>query len=230
MDLAEGDYIIFFDDDDIVHPQNLELCVLELSKKEIFFCRYVRSVFTGNFDYNFDFLLNYSSFFIDFNDIEKLLNNEIPFNSCSVMWKKECFENNRFLEQLMYAEEWELYSRILATGIKGISINKCLFYGRKHPDSNTGEFYRDNPVRRKSNADAILLVINNLKEKQLLSQSILRYLLTMSISFKEYNLFQQIINNLKLSKFEKLKWQLFHRTFPLRFLIYRMKKRLKINP
>src|SRR5258705_6384267 len=25
LDLAKGDYIIFFDDDDIVHPQNLEL-------------------------------------------------------------------------------------------------------------------------------------------------------------------------------------------------------------
>jgi hypothetical protein len=26
----------------------------------------------------------------------------------------------------------------------GLSINKCLFYSRKHVDSNTGEFYRNN--------------------------------------------------------------------------------------
>ena len=35
LDEAKGDYIIFFDDDDIAHPQNLEICVHELSTKDI---------------------------------------------------------------------------------------------------------------------------------------------------------------------------------------------------
>jgi glycosyltransferase involved in cell wall biosynthesis len=45
LDLAEGDYIIFFDDDDIVHPQLLELCIKEFKERNIDYCRYERRVF-----------------------------------------------------------------------------------------------------------------------------------------------------------------------------------------
>lgn len=227
IDLAQGDYIIFFDDDDIVHPQNLELCVKELEQEEFAFCRYERAVFFKDFDYNFDYSRIYSSFEITMNDVEKLLNHELPFNSCAVMWKRGCFEQNRFVEHLMYAEEWELYSRILSSGAKGISINKCLFYGRKHPNSNTGEFFQNDPFRRASQADAVVLVVQNLKEKQLLTNSLIQYLITVSIGFKEYNLFNQILRVLALELLEELKWRFFYISYPLRLPIYKMKKKIK---
>lgn len=227
LDLAEGNYIIFFDDDDIVHPQNLELCVQELEDSNVYFCRYIRNVFFENFDYNFDFSKEYSSFYIDEKDIDRMLKNELPFNSCAVMWKRKCFEKNRFVEHLMYAEEWELYSRIVSSGTKGISINKCLFYGRKHPNSNTGEFFQNNPVRRASQADAVILVVQNLKEKQLLTNSLIQYLITVSIGFKEYNLFNQILKILDLRLLGELKWKLFYISYPLRLPIYKMKKKIK---
>lgn len=227
LDLAKGNYIIFFDDDDIAHPQNLELCVKELSAKDISFCRYLRAVFTNDFDYKFDFTMTYTSFNIDVNDIERLLKNELPFNSCAIMWKKECFIDHRFVETLMYAEEWELYSRILSNGFKGISIDKCLFFGRKHPNSNTGEFYTHNPMRRASKKDAILLVVQNLKEKKLLSYSLLRYFVQVSLSFKEYNLFNKILGILNLNKFDKLKWQVFYYILPFRLWIYGIFKKIK---
>lgn len=229
LDLAKGDYIIFFDDDDIVHPQNLELCVKELTQKGVFFCRYIRRVFFDTFDYDFDYSKFYSSFIIDNNDIEKILKNELPFNSCAVMWKKECFENNRFIETLMYAEEWELYSRIISSGYKGISIDKCLFYGRKHNNSNTAEFYNSNPIRRESYAEAVLLVVQNLKAKKNLSYSLKRYFIANSISFKEYNLFRRILDILNLSISEKVTWLFFYNTLPLRLRIYKRRKLIKNN-
>lgn len=227
IDLAQGDYIIFFDDDDIVHPQNLELCVKELEQEKFSFCRYERAVFLNDFDYSFDYSKIYSSFEITMNDVEKLLNHKLPFNSCAVMWKRRCLEQNRFVEHLMYAEEWELYSRILSSGANGISINKCLFYGRKHPNSNTGEFFQNNPVRRASQADAVVLVVQNLKEKQLLTNSLIQYLITVSIGFKEHNLFNQILKTLDLGLSGKLKWKLFYISYPLRLPIYKMKKKIK---
>jgi len=231
LDLAKGEYIVFFDDDDIVHPQNLELCVLELLKNDISFCRYNREVFFDDFDVKFDYSKEYTSFYIDLNDVERILKNELPFNSCAVMWKKKCFANHRFVEHLMYAEEWELYSRIVSSGIRGISIDKCLFFGRKHPNSNTGEFYRHNPVRRVSYAEAVLLVVSNLKKTKILSDSLLRYFIVMSIDFKEYGLFKAILNILELPTFEKLKWQLFYVLLPLRLSAYKMKKAIKrFNP
>jgi glycosyltransferase involved in cell wall biosynthesis len=220
LDLAKGDCIIFFDDDDIAHPQNLELCVFELSENDVSFCRYIRDVFRGNFVYNFDYSKTYTSFYIDQNDIESILKNELLFNSCAVMWKKECFEKRRFEEYLMYAEEWELYSRIISSGVKGISINKSLFYGRKHPDSNTGEFFRNDPIRRASNAHAICLVIKNLKQRKLLSYTILRYFIQVALGYREYNLFDRIINTLDLPKMEELKWRLFYAHLPLRLYFY----------
>lgn len=227
LDLAKGEYIIFFDDDDIVHPLNLELCIKELADEKISFCRYLRPVFTGDFDYNFDYSKEYTSFFIDKKDICKMVKNELQFNSCAVMWRSICFKDNRFVETLMYAEEWELYSRILSCGFTGLSINKSLFYGRKHLASNTGEFYNNNSIRRASYVEAILLVIRNLKKKNLLEYSLKRYFITTSINFNEYNLFEKILNELELHIVEKIKWKFFYSILPFRLFLYRIKNRLK---
>lgn len=224
LDLVKGNYIIFFDDDDIAHPQNLELCLFEFSKNDISFCRYIRDVFTGNFVYDFDYSKEYTSFFIDNRDIDKILKNELQFNSCAVMWKKECFKGDKFTETLMYAEEWELYSRIISSGIVGISIEKCLFYGRKHPNSNTGEYHRNNPVRKASYADAIELVVMNLKNKNLLSTALLHYFIHLSLNFKEYNLFDRIVISSGFSLLSKWRWTFFFHILPLRLFFYGIKK------
>ena len=226
LDLAKGDYIIFFDDDDIVHPQNLELSVLELSRNEVSFCRYIRAVFYDTFDYKFDYSKDYNSFFIDKRDVFSLLNQDLPFNSCAVLWKKECFEENRYTEHLLHAEEWELYSRILSTGVTGISIDKSLFFARKHSNSMTGQYFRLDPIRTQSNIDAILLVIKNLKEKQQLNYSIIRYFVANSYGYGEYDLFGQLMKQLEYTGFDYFKWRSFYFVLPLRFRITKLKKRI----
>ncbi|MFV8373865.1 glycosyltransferase family 2 protein [Flavobacterium sp. LB1P71] len=226
LDLAKGEYIIFFDDDDIVHPQNLALCVLELSRNNVSFCRYIRAVFYDTFDYKFDYSKDYTSFFIDKRDVFRVLNQDLPFNSCAVLWKKECFVENRYTEYLLHAEEWELYSRILSTGITGISIEKTLFFARKHNNSMTGQYFRLDPKRTQSNIDAILLVIKNLKEKNLIHYSIIRYFVTMSYGYNEYDLFGQLMKQLGFTGFNYFKWRLFYFVLPLRFKITKLKKRI----
>ena len=227
LDLAKGEYVIFFDDDDIAHPQNLELCVLELSKKGISFCRYSRDVFFNDFNYKFDYSKEYTSFFIDCNDVERIIKYEIHIKSCDVMWKKECFSNNRFAENILYCEDWELYSRIVSAGFEGVSIDKCLFFYRKHLNSMTGEFYGNDPIRRESYTEALLLVVHNLKEKKLLSYSLIHYFVQVSLNFKEFNLFNQILIILNLPRIEKNKWQLFYYILPFRLWFYGIWKRIK---
>lgn len=228
LDLAKGDYIIFFDDDDIAHPQNLQLCVHELQTKDISFCRYIRDAFFDDFHYIFDYGTTYSFFSIGVKDVEKILKYELFFNSCAIMWKRECFDSNRFVESLMYAEDWELYSRIVSCGFEGVSIDKCLFYGRKHRHSLTGEFYSHNGVQTSSYAEAILLACKNLKEKGQLTNSIIRYFISLSIGYKQYNLYHKIMKELALTGFYKGKWQLFYATLPLRLKLYSIKKRSKL--
>lgn len=224
LDEAKGDYIIFFDDDDIAHPQNLEICVHELLTKNISFCRYIRKTFTGDFDYNFDYSKDYTSFYIDKRDINKILKNELQFNSCAVMWTKKCYANHRYTEHLKYAEEWEVYARILTSVDKGISINKTLYYGRKHEVSVTGDFGNRKESSLKSYADAIDLVIQNLKQKDLITDEILRYFIQISLDYKKYNLYDRIIATLNLNAFEKLKWKVFYTQLPLRLYFYRIYK------
>ena len=227
LDLAQGDFIIFFDDDDIVHPMNLELCVSELKNTDYSFCRYLRTVFTGDFNYNFDLTTAYDSFQIGKTDVFSLIKHELPFNSCAVMWRKSCFNENRFVEHLMYAEEWELYSRMLSSGVVGISINKILFFGRKHPNSNTGEFYSHNPIRKKSKSDAALLVVENLKEKDLMTYDILRYFVHFSINYKENSLFERILDEVNLKGLARIKWIVFFKLLPLKLYVYRFIKNIK---
>lgn len=230
LDEAKGDFIIFFDDDDIVHPQNLEICVHELSTKEISFCRYIRKTFTGDFDYNFDYSRDYTSFYIDKRDINKILKNELQFNSCAVMWTKACYKTHRYTEHLKYAEEWEVYARILTSVGKGISINKALYFGRKHEVSVTGNFGNRKESSLASYADAIDLVIQNLKEKDLITDDILRYFIQIALEYKKYNLYDRIIKTLNLSSIEKLKWKLFYLQLPTRLFFYRIYKyKLKKN-
>lgn len=199
LDLAKGNYIIFFDDDDIVHPQNLELCVNELKNNQYQFCRYLRDVFFDKFDVDFNLSKVYTSYIIGINDIEKVLKNELPFNSCAIMWRKEVFLKDRFQEHLMYAEEWELYSRLLSNNIKGITIDKCLFYGRKHENSNTGEYFSGNLTRITSKKEAIKLVTQNLQAKNLLNKTILNYLAGFAITFRDVQLLKDILEISKIS-------------------------------
>ncbi|MFV8325994.1 glycosyltransferase family 2 protein [Flavobacterium sp. ZS1P14] len=226
LDLAKGDCILFFDDDDVVHPENLKTSVEAVELVGVDFCHYQKL----SFEEQPPIIKNNPITIVKSltkGDIEKIVTQKIGLASCTVLWKKQCFDKIRFNETLLYAEEWECYSRIISENFKGIVISNVLYYNRKHPNSNTGEFYSNNAIRRASYSKAILLVIENLKRKQLLSDILLRYFIILSKDLVEYHLFKSILDILELSKFEKLKWQFFYGTLPLRLPLYKMKKQLK---
>jgi len=228
LDLARGDYIVFFDDDDIVHPDNLKIGVEVIEKNNTDFCHYQKQSFENQKPIIRNTPITIVKSIVR-NDIEKVITQEIGLASCTVLWKKECFDTIRFNESLLYAEEWECFSKIISENYRGILISTILYYNRKHPNSNTGEFYSNNPIRRESYTKAILLVLQNLKEKQLLSTSLKRYFVTLSKEFAEYNLFKAILNVMDLPTFEKLKWKLFYYTYSIRLPIYKIKKYYKSN-
>ncbi|MFA9194716.1 glycosyltransferase family 2 protein [Flavobacterium sp. FBOR7N2.3] len=225
LDIAKGEYIIFFDDDDIIHPDNLKISLAILQNKNVDFCHYQKQSFEQQIP---DFLFLKPKFKCVLNQslLYEILTHQIGLASCTVLWDKKCFDSIRFKEELLYAEEWECYSRIIAEGFTGVSIENVLYYNRKHPNSNTGEFYSDNPVRKKSNNDAILLVVVNLKAKQLLTRSILHYFIQISLDYKEYNLFNELLLKVHLKGIEKMNWQLFYLFLPVRLYLYRIKKKI----
>jgi glycosyltransferase involved in cell wall biosynthesis len=225
LDLARGDYIIFFDDDDIVHTENLKISLTVLQNEKVAFCHYQKQAFEKAVP-NFEFSEAKIKHELNSTHLYDIITHQIGLASCTVLWDKKCFKTIRFKETLLYAEEWECYTRILSEGFEGVRIENVLYYNRKHPNSNTGEFFSNNPIRKESNKDAILLVIANLREKQLLTDSILRYFVQMALNYKEYNLFSSLLKEARLSFVEKIKWQLFYIFLPLRLYLYGLKKKL----
>lgn len=225
LDLAKGEYVIFFDDDDFVHPDNLNSCIAVFEQTNADFCHYQKVAFKKQKP-SIESVKPTIEGYLNKADIEEVITQKIGLASCTVMWKKFCFNSVRFNEGLLYAEEWECYIRLASENFRGVIISNVLYYNRKHANSNTAEFYRDNPIRRASKKDAILLVVKNLKQKQLLSHSIIRYFVVMSRDYKEYNLFEKLLKELEFSGFSYLKWQLFFFVLPVRAKITKFKKRI----
>ena len=214
LDLAKGEYVVFFDDDDIAHPDNLKTCFSLIRDNKVDFCRYDKRPFSGKWNPG---IINEISEFeiktVSLHQIEEVITGKIAFASCCVLWKKECFENIRFNEELQYAEEWECYSRILLTGFEGVSINQILYYNRKHPNSNTGEFHMNNTVRKNSKIEASKAILENLNRNSVFTESLRKYFIRLAFSLKSYDL---LLKTLNYSGFNTLKiWQ-----YKVGYLIY----------
>ncbi len=225
LDICKGDYIIFFDDDDIIHPDNLKIGIETLQNSSVSFCHYQKLSFEVDLP-SFNKIERVNKKTISRDDLEKIITQEIGLASCTVLWKRHCFKTHRFNEKLMYAEEWECYSRIISEGFIGVIIDVILYFNRKHSNSNTGEFYNNNSVRKASKKEAIVLVIKNLLQKGLLTNSLLHYFMQMSLDYKEFRLYETILETVPFNLLQKIKWQLFYTFLPLRLYLYQIKKKI----
>jgi glycosyltransferase involved in cell wall biosynthesis len=229
LDISTGEFLYWFDSDDIIHPRTFELCMQEFEENDIDFCKFERAVFYD--DFNEDVFKNYirddNKIWIKNTELEKIINNDLPINTCSVIWKKKSLANEKFNDELLYAEEWEYFTRLISFGLKGISINKVLLYARKHVDSQTYEFNCESAIRVEAKKKAAVLIVKNLEQKKMLTYSLKRYFVCLSIGFKQYHLFNEIIEAMNVSRLEKIQWQLFYKMLPVRLLLYRGKKILK---
>ncbi len=229
LDTAKGDYIIFFDDDDIVHPENLSICVEAINQYEVGYIRYLREVFSGDFLLDFDRDRNFDIDKHAVDDLSNMIMGKLPFNSCQVLWKNSCFEYIRFNEKLMYAEEWECYTRVLATGINGVTVNKTLFYGRKHENSNTGEFKNNNPKRKASKILASKNIIEHLRNLDLFSQNLESYFIGLSLNLNSYSLLDFILKRSKNGIYYNLKYKAGFLCYPILKPIFKLKAKLISN-
>lgn len=228
LDHIKGNYIIFFDDDDIAHPQNLETCLKVLKETGVFFCRYDKKpFFTRKFDNAFEKIGEVSSRSFSVKDIDKFITGELPFASCTVMWKKECFNDIRFDEELMFAEEWECYTRILIEGYMGKTIDQVLYFNRKHENSNTGEFYKKYSIRRKSYAKAIKKVGGHLSDKKLYSLKTEKFLLRLGFFLRDYSVIDSALRNSGAGWIKRFKYLAGFKLYPIIRPIFVLKKKLK---
>ncbi|QTD37560.1 glycosyltransferase family 2 protein [Polaribacter batillariae] len=221
---AKGDYLVFFDDDDYIHEKLLEICVKEfLNDKSISFVHYQKKPFTGVFKKeSFKNSLNNNKSILEGNIYEKIVLRQLQIASCTIVWKTNLLKENQFNESLMYAEEWECYSRIfILKNLIGLKLDSILYFNRKHSNSNTGEFSNKNSIRINSYIDAHTVVSNLLVEKNKMTKLLKNFFFTQSYLLNS----KKIVNSiLQKNKFEIIKYQLFR----IKYGVYAFLKKNKL--
>lgn len=134
----EFDFVQFFDDDDLMHPEKLKLQVEYLLKNPD-----AKFVICGNQNFRIKSEINWKEVQRNFcsrrlNIGEAYLIGDLQFVAQVPLFRREFLKDVKFDEELFYAEEWALFSMLflLRNPEFGV-IEKVLFYRRKHPDTIT---------------------------------------------------------------------------------------------
>lgn len=229
LDIAQGKYVVFFDDDDIVHPQLLAISVKALHSRPFEFCQYHKQWFTDTTpepEVYTDFIEQQT---LDNTYITDLITYKHAIASCTVLWKRS-FLNERFDEQLQYAEEWEYYNRLFLQHSKftGLVIKNVLYYNRKHPNSNTSEFFNFSKKRLDSQSLASYKLLRTyticVKQPQV---RVIQYLLNILIRNRSKELYVQSLNALHVKAIVRLNKMAAYTLYPLYYPLYTLFHKLK---
>ena len=144
--IVDTDFIQFFDDDDIMHPQKIELQMNEFSIYK-------------NLDFSFFNRVLYDDLLTDklrygyYDKCSSHLIQDIAlgyyfgkyfFTAQSPLFKKSYLSNLRFNEDIFFAEEWELFLKLFLTKKTKVSlISEPLYFHRNHSNSITTNLYGD---------------------------------------------------------------------------------------
>lgn len=157
LDLAQdrnAEYIQFFDDDDIMHPQKLELQIqpfYENPDLDLTVCMYRKFHELETIEFDLNKADNQDCEIVSKNILKSFYLNQFNLNSLGPLWKSRSLANYRFDESLYYAEEREFYLRIfLLETISYVPVKKILFWYRKHPKAITSNLYSNPKIKAES--------------------------------------------------------------------------------
>lgn len=222
-----GQFIWFFDDDDIAHPKLLEKCISELNNTEYDFCRFERTVFYDWRKIQFEENANPFIKIITKKNLKQIIVGELPFNSCQVIWRKVSLGKENFRGDIIYADDWEFYSRLLSMGLKGVSIDEILLFARKHPGTATYRYKTGNKKIIDSVILANLSVINIAIEEKILDKQLFKFFYRQALSFNSYPIVQYLVERCNLNILKSLKYKLGFYAYPALRPIFRLKPKLK---
>lgn len=146
LDLAESqnsEFIHFFDDDDLMHPKKLELQLNGLLENpESMFSICGRRNFKNQDEINWeDHQQIFQSESYSFG--EAFLIGKLRLVAQVFLFRAQYLRNQRFDENLRYAEDWEFFSKLfLKETPKYEVLEQVLFFRRKHLNSMTEDLDR----------------------------------------------------------------------------------------
>ena len=157
LDLAQdrnAEYIQFFDDDDIMHPQKLELQIqpfYENPDLDLTICMYRKFWDVGQIQLNLEKAFDPGYSIKTNNLLRSFYLNQIHLNSLGPVWKFEVLKGHRFDNTLFYAEEREFYLRIfLEESLNYQLIEQILCWYRQHDQAITSNLYANPDIKAES--------------------------------------------------------------------------------
>lgn len=139
---SKGDYIQFFDSDDIMHPEHLKSKFENIKDKDLVICK-LKS-FTGTF--NKDMFSLKSKSLKDTQDVfQDFVTGSLPIMMVAPLWKKDAIiKHLPFREDMEIFEDHEIYARALFKLKKLQIVDENHIFYRVGESSMTHNFYTDN--------------------------------------------------------------------------------------
>ena len=133
FEISKGEYVNWFDSDDLMHPEKIELEVKELINSGFSFVISSSMVFKENIEN----VILLRDNILSNNIFEDYLEIKINVFAQTVMLKREFLLENNFYfnEKLQAAQEWEFFCRVFLVESKYAVVNKVLSSIRNHENN-----------------------------------------------------------------------------------------------
>ncbi|MGB6269838.1 MAG: glycosyltransferase family 2 protein [Olleya sp.] len=136
----KGDYIQFFDSDDVMHPEHLQLKMEAISNNDFVICQLQE--FTGEFDNGLFTSAKQPEIKTSNNLFEDFATGTFPMMMVAPMWKASSLKPYLPIrEDLHILEDHELYARVLSDTKTCAIVNQPLIFYRVGANSSTNSFY-----------------------------------------------------------------------------------------
>lgn len=213
LDIAaskKAHYIQFFDDDDIMHRQKLELQIqpfmIDLNLN-FSICKFEKLIENG---VDLPFVERPVFELLHSHIGDAILTGKLKLNSLNALWNMDVLNRFRFDEDLSYAEEWELFTRIGYHYPNNYAVvDEYLFTYRKHSDTLTlGEDL--NYQKRKTSYVIRIKIFEYLTQHKLHTKTSIIFLAkNFLLVSNDFNCLSQLIEYIKKEKKFSFKMRLF---------------------
>lgn len=177
FEICNGEFVNWFDSDDIMHPEFLEKKLEVLQKKKGFCC--ISEI--QRFSVQNGKIIKGEITHVKFKQLLKdLLTQEISISTPNPMWRKSFLKDYElFDENLQHSQDLEFHSRIFSKNNQIEVIEKILLYVRVGHNSISEDFRKYLPQSIEAYLEARKKILNNTRDDRKLKMIIIRQSLSL---------------------------------------------------
>lgn len=132
LEISKGEYVNFFDSDDLMHPEKLNKQMISLIEEiKVDFCICQTMSFNSE---SKEFISNWNLKLFSDNAINDFIIKKIGWSILAPLWKKEQLIKNNIIfdEQLKNGQDFKFHLEALLSGLKPAIIDEVLVFNREH--------------------------------------------------------------------------------------------------